>query len=155
MSNDVIIAALGPVLARLKSLDLSQADKARATLSSEFGAESAVCKRLIALGELGLKEGWLCDKGGEGSRFSRVAKPEKGQGFSIDAVLLSASGPWHKHLKGEVNFCIALEGTPRFCGQEPGWAVFSPGSEHVPSVSGGKMLIFYLLPDGAVEWKKL
>ncbi len=110
--------------------------------------------RVLARNHPEVDGGWLCDKGNEGSRFSRVAKAEKAMGFSVDAVLLSASGPWHRHTKGEANFCICLEGQPKFCGHGPGWAVFAPGSEHVPSVSGGTMLIFYLLPDGAVEWKK-
>jgi hypothetical protein len=30
--------------------------------------------------------------------------------------------------------------------------VFAPDSVHVPAVTGGTMLILYLLPDGAVEW---
>lgn len=154
MANEVIIAALAPVLTKLRTPDLARPGDAQATLNAEFGLESVVGKRLATLGELGIKEGWLCDKGNEGSRFSRVAKAEKAMGFSIDAVLLSASGPWHRHTKGEANFCICLEGQPKFCGHGPGWAVFAPGSEHVPSVSGGTMLIFYLLPDGAVEWKK-
>jgi Domain of unknown function (DUF4863) len=154
MSNEVIIGALGPVLQRLKSLDLSTPQAARDALSREFGPESTPVKHLRNLGEIGLREGWLCDKGTAGSKFSRVSKPEKAMGFSIDAVLLSAEGPWHKHTKGEVNYCVAIEGAPKFCGIEPGWAVFAPGSEHVPSVSGGTMLIFYLLPQGAVEWKK-
>ena len=33
-----------------------------------------------------------------------------------------------------------------------GGAVYGPGSEHVPAVTGGEMLILYLLPDGAIEW---
>ncbi|CAG0995160.1 hypothetical protein PLCT2_02706 [Planctomycetaceae bacterium] len=154
MSNEVIIGALGPVLQRLKSVDLSTPQAAREALGREFGPDSTPIKHLRNLGEIGLREGWLCDKGAPGSKFSRVAKPEKAMGFSIDAVLLSAEGPWHKHTKGEVNYCIAIDGEPKFCGIEPGWAVFAPGSEHVPSVSGGTMLIFYLLPQGAVEWKK-
>ena len=33
-----------------------------------------------------------------------------------------------------------------------GWVVESPGSEHVPTVEGGRMLIVYLLPEGAIEF---
>ena len=28
-----------------------------------------------------------------------------------------------------------------------------PGSRHVPEVAGGRMLIVYFLPDGAMEWE--
>lgn len=154
MSNEVVIGALRPILERLKTLDLSSPATARDTLAHEFPEDHPALKHLRNLGEIGLREGWLCDRGEPGSRFSRVAKPEKAHGFSIDAVLLSASGPWHRHTHGEVNYCIALEGAPKFVGNEPGWAVFAPGTEHVPTVSGGTMLIFYFLPGGAVEWKK-
>jgi hypothetical protein len=30
--------------------------------------------------------------------------------------------------------------------------VFPPDSAHVPTVTGGRMLIVYFLPGGAVEW---
>ncbi len=154
MANEVIITLLTPLLKRLKSIDLSSPETARDQLNLEYGLQSVLGERLRILGELGIKEGWLCDKGSEGSKFSRVAKAEKALGYSIDAVLLSGGGPWHKHLKGEVNFCVALKGSPKFCGFGPGWVVFAPGSEHVPTVTDGTMLIFYLLPEGAVEWKK-
>ncbi len=53
---------------------------------------------------------------------------------------------------GEINLMFRWSGEPVFDGCEPGWAVFPPGSEHVPGVTGGEMLILYLLPGGAVEW---
>ena len=43
-------------------------------------------------------------------------------------------------------------GEPIFDGRKPGWAVYEPDSVHVPGVTGGEMLILYLLPAGAVEW---
>jgi hypothetical protein len=65
---------------------------------------------------------------------------------------MTAPGPRHKHPRGEVNLSFALEGAPRFDGQPEGWVVFPPGSEHVPTVTGGRMLIAYFLPGGAIEW---
>lgn len=154
MSNQSIIDLLSPVLSRIATLDLADAAAARQALAQEFPPGSELFREIATLGESGLKQGWLCNKEAGGSRFSRVAKPEAAQGCSVDAVLLSGDGPWHKHLKGEVNLLLAVEGKPKFCGHEPGWAVFEPGSQHVPSVTGGKMLIFYMLPEGAVEWKR-
>lgn len=154
MSNELIIQALEPVLKRLPTLNLAEPANARAALEHEFPLSGTLGTTLRELSERGLKEGWLCNREGGGSRFSRVAKPDKGHGCSIDAVLLSGDGPWHKHTKGEINACLRWDGEPKFCGHAPGWAVFAPGSEHVPSVSGGTMLILYLLPDGAMEWKK-
>ena len=77
---------------------------------------------------------------------------EETGGFSIDVVDMTGPGPRHRHPNGEVNWCIALEGSPTFGEQDPGWVVESPGSEHVPTVSGGRMLIVYLLPEGAIEF---
>ncbi|MBX3474656.1 MAG: DUF4863 family protein [Planctomycetes bacterium] len=154
MANQSVIDALAPVLARVKNLDLADPQSAMRALNAEFPAGGELHDALLKLGRAGMAEGWLCGKEAGPSRFSRVAKPEAAQGFSIDAVYLWGEGPWHKHTKGEVNCLLPIEGEPRFCGHGPGWAVFEPGSQHVPSVQGGKMLIFYLLPDGAVEWKK-
>ncbi len=154
MPNQDVIDTLAPVLARLKDTLLVNPVAAEEILAAEFPPDGPLFSRLKQLGTAGLAEGWLCNKEGGPSRFSRVAKPEAASGFSIDAVYLWGDGPWHKHTKGEVNALIAIEGEPTFCGFGPGWAVFEPGSQHIPSVKGGKMLIFYLLPDGAVEWKK-
>ena len=88
-------------------------------------------------------------------RWGRVSKAtEESQGFSIDIVLMNGAGPRHRHPNGEVNFCIPIEGKPTFDGHKPGWVVFPPDSEHVPTVSGGIMLIVYLLPEGAMEFLK-
>lgn len=152
MSNETMIEALGPVLAHLKTLDLSDPEAARESLNQLFPPDGPTFAALGTLAQQGVQQGWLCTREGGPSKFSRVAKPDKGNGFSIDAVLLWGEGPRHKHLKGEINCMFALEGEPKFCGFEPGWAVFAPGSAHVPSVQGGKMLILYMLPDGAVEW---
>jgi hypothetical protein len=154
MSNQQVIDLLSPVLSRLKTMVLVNPVAVEDALNAEFPAGCALLTDLAKLGNAGLVQGWLCTKEAGGTRFSRVAKPEAAQGFSIDAVLLSGDGPWHKHTKGEINCLLPLEGQPKFCGMDPPWAAFEPGSQHVPSVTGGKMLIFYLLPDGAVEWTR-
>jgi hypothetical protein len=154
MSNERIIDTLAPVLERLKALDLTDPAKAAQALTTEFPLNGELGVSLRKLANQGLKEGWLCGKEAGPSKFSRVAKPDAGKGYSVDAVMLWGDGPWHKHTNGEVNCMLALEGKPAFCGFKEGWAVFPPGSQHVPSVTGGKMIIFYMLPGGAVEWKK-
>ena len=154
MGNDAIIDALTPVLERLKTLDLSATGAARAALEAEFPLTGEFGARLRTLAEQGLADASLCGKEAGDSKFSRVAKPDAAHGFGVDAVMLWGDGPWHKHTKGEVNCMLALDGEPSFCGFKEGWAVFAPESQHVPSVKDGKMLIFYMLPDGAVEWKK-
>ena len=65
MANEVIITLLTPLLKRLKSIDLSSPETARDQLNLEYGLQSVLGERLRILGELGIKEGWLCDKGSE------------------------------------------------------------------------------------------
>ena len=153
MSNQSVIDLLAPVIARVRELNLDDPDGARVVLNTDYPADGKLLAGLAQLATAGLAEGWLCNKESGGTRFSRVAKPEAAHGFSIDAVLLSSDGPAHRHTRGEVNCLLPLEGAPKFCGIKPPWAVFAPGSRHVPSVAGGKMLIFYMLPGGAIEWK--
>ena len=47
---------------------------------------------------------------------------------------------------------VKLDGSPTFMGQPAGWVVEAPGSQHVPTVAGGTMLIVYLLPQGRIEF---
>ncbi|MDC1142077.1 DUF4863 family protein [Planctomycetota bacterium] len=152
MSN--VLETLRPVLQFLKDLDLSDSAKAKSALDENFPLTGELGETLRSLTDSGLADGSLCGKEAGPSKFSRVAKPADAEGFSVDAVLLWGDGPWHKHVEGEVNALLALEGDPEFCGHKAGWCVFSPGSQHVPSVKGGKMMIFYMLPNGAVEWKR-
>jgi hypothetical protein len=142
-----------PLLDAAQGVDLSDPSAARATLTERLDpdgpAGQAVASALKAL----LESGAICDRGELPVRWSRAAKAsEETLGFSIDTVLMNGAGPKHRHPKGEANFCVALEGTPRFDGEGPGWVVLPPESVHVPTVEGGTMLIVYLLPDGAMEF---
>ncbi len=142
-----------PLLQAVQGLTLDDAASAQAQLNERFnpcGPEAlAFNECLKAL----LEKGQIADRGELPVRWGRVAKPsEESLGFSIDVVLMNGAGPRHRHPKGEVNYCIALEGEPTFQDQAPGWVVETPGSEHVPTVSGGLMLIVYLLPDGSMEF---
>ena len=42
--------------------------------------------------------------------------------------------------------------TARFDGHGAGWVVYGPGSAHSPTVTGGRALVLYLLPQGAIEF---
>jgi hypothetical protein len=46
--------------------------------------------------------------------------------------------------------------TPRakFDGRGAGWLVYGPDSGHSPTVSDGRALVLYLLPQGAIEFTK-
>ena len=58
----------------------------------------------------------------------------------------------HTHTNGEINLGFAVKGDPKFDGRPAGWVVFPPGSHHIPTVTGGEMLLVYFLPVGKVAW---
>ena len=82
--------------------------------------------------------------------FGRLAKDMGG--YAVDCVLMEGKALGHTHPRGEINISYDWEGEPRFDGFEPGWVVYPPGSHHVPTVTGGKMLFVYFLPGGEVTW---
>ncbi|MDA1259615.1 MAG: DUF4863 family protein [Planctomycetota bacterium] len=148
-------AGLAPLLDCIARLDLTKPAAARAVLEKEFPLEGAFLCELRAAMEAGVAAGTLCQNGEAPVRWSRMFKlSETSRGFSADAVLMSAPGPKHRHPNGEVDLCFALDGAPQFDGNPPGWTVYPPDSTHVPTVTGGTMLILYLLPGAAIEFLK-
>lgn len=88
-----------------------------------------------------------------GIRFGRVAKATPDTfDHAIDAVDIEGVGAEHTHPRGEVSLCFATSGDPRFDGWPEGWVVKPPGSHHAPTVTGGRMVIVYFLPGGAMKW---
>jgi hypothetical protein len=144
-----------PLLEAAQGLDLADPAAARAELARRFDPQSARAKSLA--GELLTlcRAGKIAERGELPVKWGRVSKalPETLE-QSIDVVLMNGPGPRHRHPAGEVNFCIAVDGSPTFDGEPPGWVVLPPGSTHVPTVSGGTMLIVYLLPRGEMEFLK-
>lgn len=148
-----MLEIFGPLLRAAQGVALDDPASAVAQLNDRFDPRGEEATALnVALKTL-LDEGRIADRGELPVRWGRVAKPsEESLGFSIDVVLMNGAGPRHRHPLGEVNYCVALEDTPTFQDQSPGWVVECPGSEHVPTVSGGTMLIVYLLPEGSMEF---
>jgi hypothetical protein len=64
------------------------------------------------------------------------------------------AGGHHRHPTGEIDLVMPLEGDARFDGRGAGWVVYEPGSAHTPTVSGGRALVLYLLPQGSIEFTK-
>lgn len=148
MSAQALIDALSPLFTTLRSLDLADPSGATAVLAERhpvagLGAIRALC-------EAGRDEGWLLPKEAGGIRFGRLVKDHGS--WSVDAVEMDRPGPLHRHPLGEVDLCFATEGTPRFDGNAEGWTVYPPGSQHVPTVTEGTMLILYFLPEGRIEF---
>lgn len=156
MSHAALMDALKPVLDALHGLKIADAAAAAAHLNEIMPVGSPAMKQLRDLFDRGAREGWLVDKqGGPTVRFSRAAKAsDDTRGFSIDAVRMSGPGVWHRHIAGEIDLCFARNAGAQFDGHPEGWVVFAPGSDHVPTVTGGEMDIFYFLPGGQIEWKR-
>jgi hypothetical protein len=106
--------------------------------------------------EAGVREGWLCQREGGGIRYGRIFKPADDlHGFSVDVVDMdSIAGPHHLHPNGEIDLVMPMTDGARFDGQGAGWVVYGPGSTHAPTVTGGRALVLYLLPQGAIEFTK-
>ena len=142
-----------PLLCAARGLDLSSPSAARAALARRFDPAGPAAVELNAALVALLEAGKIAERGALPVKYGRVAKAgEPTLGFSIDVVHMTGPGPLHRHPNGEVNWCVALEGSPTFDGHAPGWVVFPPESKHVPTVVGGAMLIVYLLPQGAIEF---
>ena len=149
--KEQVLEILAPVARKVAQVDLSLAG-AEAALASllDAGTVEAARAALVAANE----EGWLAPRRASPTlSFGRLAKPGPATGgMSIDVVDMRGAGAAHTHPNGEASLCFALDGDPTFMGKPPGWVVAPPGSRHVPEVVGGRMLIVYFLPEGAMEW---
>ena len=125
-------------------------------LNARHGAGSARYQRLDALCRQGVADGWLCQREGGGIRYGRVFKPDDALArFSVDVVDMSdIAGPHHVHPNGEIDLILPIDAGARFDGRPAGWLVCPPGSAHRPTVSGGRALVLYLLPEGSIEFTR-
>jgi len=123
-------------------------------LNATHGVNSPTYLQLEQSCRQGVAEGWLCEREAGGIRYGRVFKPAPDlQGFSVDVVDMdNVVGPHHAHPGGEIDLVMPLEGDALFDDQPAGWVVYSPGSSHRPTVSNGRALVLYLLPDGSIEF---
>jgi hypothetical protein len=82
-----------------------------------------------------------------------VIKPgPETHGYSVDVVdMKEVVGHHHVHPRGEIDMVMPLDAFAAFDGQGAGWKVYGPGSAHRPTVRGGRALVPYLLPEGAIE----
>jgi hypothetical protein len=123
-------------------------------LNREHGAASASYAALKAACQAGVAEGWLCNREGGGIRYGRIFKPAPDlHGFSVDVVdMQDIAGPHHVHPNGEIDLIMPVEGEALFDGRPAGWLVCPPGSAHRPTVSQGRALVLYLLPEGQIQF---
>lgn len=137
-------------------------------LNKEHGVGSRTYAQLKASCETGVAEGWLCDREGGGIRYGRIFKPTPElNGFSVDVVdMQDIAGPHHAHPLGEIDLIMPMGddapvgkddhvgGNAQFDGRPAGWLVYAPGTAHRPTVSQGRALVLYLLPEGRIEFTR-
>jgi hypothetical protein len=136
--------------ARGRALDASlQAD-----LNLNFPPDGETFRRIRETCHAGIAAGWLCAQGDDKRRFGRIFEPgEATHGFSVDVVdITDLVGNHHVHPTGEIDMIMPVSAQARFDEVGEGWLVYPPNSGHRPTVSGGRALILYLLPDGRIEW---
>lgn len=145
---------IGTVTDRIAGLPLDSALELR--LNDAFPASGPVVRRIAEACKEGVAAGWMCNREHAGIRYGRVVKPDAGtHGFSVDVVDMNEiAGGHHRHPTGEIDLVMPLEGDARFDGRGAGWVVYEPGSAHTPTVSGGRALVLYLLPQGSIEFTK-
>ncbi len=142
----------GP-LAAVVACDPTDPEAAVAALTAAYPPDGEQAQALREALTSAVAQGVICDRGTNELKYSRVIKPSgSAHGHSVDVVWMAGAGPGHRHVRGEMNLCFAVEGEPTFDGHGEGWVVFPPGSAHVPTVKDGRMVIAYFLPGGEMEW---
>ena len=126
-------------------------------LEAAFPADGETFESLASLCRQGVDEGWICNRERGGIRFGRVIRPgPETHGFSVDVVEMEdIVGPHHRHPNGEIDMVIPENDDGEFDGHGKGWVVYGPGSAHSPTVTGGRVIVLYLLPEGAIDFTPL
>jgi hypothetical protein len=154
-TKETLVAALTPLMKTLAATKFQDAAATLAAAEKAHPYRGAYVEDLRNRLRAAAEAKTICDRGEPPVYWGRLAKPSPATfDFSIDAVLMTGPGPGHVHPNGEFSLAFALEGDPRFDGRPEGYVLEAPGSFHVPTVTGGKMLIVYFLPGGAMEFQK-
>lgn len=125
-------------------------------LNTEVGPTSPTYIALKQACETGVAEGWLCQREAGGLKYGRIFKPDAElHGFSVDVVdMTNVAGPHHTHPLGEIDLIMPIDAEARFDGHGAGWLVCPAGSAHPPTVTGGRALVLYLLPEGRIDFTR-
>jgi hypothetical protein len=123
-------------------------------LNSAFPVGGAKFQEIFSACQQAIAAGWMCNRQAGGIKFGRVIKPgAASDGFSVDVVDMdNIVGPHHRHPNGEIDLVMPLSSGATFDGRGAGWRVYGPGSSHSPTVSRGRALVLYLLPEGSIEF---
>ena len=150
-SFQALIAGLTAEIAG-RPLDAALADD----LNTRHGPGRDSYREIFDACRSAIAAGWMCKHEGGGIRYGRVIKPAPEiHGFSVDVVdMENVVGPHHAHPNGEIDLIMPLTDGAQFDGHPAGWCVYGPGSAHKPTVTSGRALVLYLLPQGAIEFSR-
>ncbi len=145
---------IAPITKRIQGKTLDK--KLEADLNQAFPANGEAFQNVFRACRAAVEAGWMCNREAGGIKFGRVIKPSPDlHGYSVDVVEMNdLKGPHHRHPNGEIDMIMPLTPAAKFDGHGAGWLVYGPNSAHYPTVSDGKALVLYLLPDGAIEFTK-
>jgi len=154
MSQESFETLLSAVTAEVAGKPLDGA--LAAALNARFPATGTAFKAIEAACHAAIAAGWMCNREAGGIKYGRVAKPSPAlAGFSIDVVdMADVKGPHHRHPQGEIDMIMPITAGAAFDGHGAGWFVYGPDTAHHPTVSGGRALVLYLLPAGAIEFTR-
>jgi len=152
MSVEDFTALVARATARVadRPLDAALARELNAAMpgdGADVAAIALACREAI-------RDGWMCNREAGGVRYGRVVKSGPAtHGFSVDVVeMTDVVGPHHRHPNGEIDLVMPVDAAAKFDGHGAGWVVYGPGSAHRPTVAGGRAIVLYLLPHGAIEF---
>ncbi|MGO8909814.1 MAG: DUF4863 family protein [Bradyrhizobium sp.] len=125
-------------------------------LNAVFPPGGPVFRSIEESCQAAIKAGWMCNREAGGIRYGRVVKPSAAtHGFSVDVVDMNdVAGPHHRHPKGEIDLIMPVTPNAVFDGHGAGWLVYGPDTAHSPTVTKGRALVLYLLPDGTIEFTR-
>jgi hypothetical protein len=125
-------------------------------LNRAFPANGDVFQQIFDVCRAAIAAGWMCEREAGGIKYGRVIKPAAElRGYSVDVVEMdNVKGPHHRHPNGEIDLVMPLTEGAEFDGHGAGWVVYGPDSAHFPTVTKGRALVLYLLPQGAIEFTR-
>ena len=154
MTPEQLLDLIAPITGHIEGKPLDA--ELQAELNAAWPAGGQAFKGIVDACGKAIEAGWMCNREAGGIKFGRVIKPGAAtHGFSVDVVeMKDVKGPHHRHPNGEVDMIMPLDAGAKFDGRGAGWLVYGPGSAHYPTVTGGRALVLYLLPQGAIEFTK-
>ncbi|MFQ5634398.1 MAG: DUF4863 family protein [Gammaproteobacteria bacterium] len=153
-SQQEFIESIRTITARIAAKDLDA--ELESFLNENFPSGGEAFDDLATLCRQGIDEGWLCNREHGGIKFGRIIEPGVDtHGYSVDVVEMDdVTGPYHGHPNGEIDMIIPESSGAQFDGRGQGWVVYPADSAHFPTATGGKAIVLYLLPGGAIDFSR-